>query len=126
MVETTPKGYAQHSIFAHANWDDPDFTKDKTGMSEEDVANQVQGQIRYILHDPQVSRGRKMLTIEQFRNTELAELQTKQNYTDVLTYFEGMMIASSKQIGKRWLYPAAILLHTFCRCIGSILSVSCA
>ena len=29
--------------------------------------------------------------IEQFRNTELAELQTKQNYEDVLRYFRGMM-----------------------------------
>ncbi|MCR5175527.1 MAG: TetR/AcrR family transcriptional regulator [Anaerovibrio sp.] len=91
VVETTLKGYAQHSIFAYANWEDPEFTKDKAGMSAEDVTKQVQEQIRYILHDPDISRGRKMLTIEQFRNIELARLQTKQNYTDVLTYFEGMM-----------------------------------
>ena len=32
-----------------------------------------------------------MLTIEQFRNAELAELQTKQNYENVLNYFSGMM-----------------------------------
>ena len=31
-----------------------------------------------------------MLTIEQFRNPELARLQTKQNYTDVLQYFTGL------------------------------------
>ena len=29
--------------------------------------------------------------IEQFRNAELAELQTKQNYEDVLRFFRGMM-----------------------------------
>ena len=29
--------------------------------------------------------------IEQFRNEELAGLQTKQNYKDVLHYFAGMM-----------------------------------
>ena len=29
--------------------------------------------------------------IEQFRNEELAGLQTKQNYEDVLNYFIGMM-----------------------------------
>ncbi|MCR5090921.1 MAG: TetR/AcrR family transcriptional regulator [Oscillospiraceae bacterium] len=91
VVETTLKGYAQHSIFAHANWDDREFTKDKDGISAENVAKQVQGQIRYILHDPHISRGRKMLTIEQFRNEELAKLQTKQNYEDVLHYFEGMI-----------------------------------
>ena len=91
VVETVLKGYAEHSIFACADWDDPEFTKDKTGMTAEAVASLVQGQMRYILHDPHISKGRKMLMIEQFRNAELAVLQTKQNYEDVLNYFTGMM-----------------------------------
>ena len=91
VVETVLKGYADHSIFVRAEWDDPEFTKDKTGMTAEDVAKLIQGQMRYILHDPHISKGRKLLMIEQFRNKELAELQTKQNYEDVLKYFEGMM-----------------------------------
>jgi hypothetical protein len=33
----------------------------------------------------------EMLMIEQFRNAELADLQTKQNYEDVLNFFAGMM-----------------------------------
>ena len=69
VVETVLKGYADHSIFVRADWDDPEFTKDKIGMTAEDVAKLIQGQMRYILH----------------------ELQTKQNYEDVLKYFEGMM-----------------------------------
>ena len=32
-----------------------------------------------------------MLAIEQFQNPELAKLQTKQNYTDVLQYFTGLV-----------------------------------
>ena len=32
-----------------------------------------------------------MLVIEQFQNLELAKLQTKQNYSDVLGYFTGLM-----------------------------------
>ena len=32
-----------------------------------------------------------MLVIEQFQNPELAKLQTKQNYSDVLQYFIGLM-----------------------------------
>ncbi len=91
VVETVLKGYGEHSIFAKADWDDPSFTKDKTGMSAEDIAEQIQGQMRYILHDPHIKKGRKLLMIEQFRNKELADLQTKQNYSDVLRYFEGMM-----------------------------------
>ena len=32
-----------------------------------------------------------MLVMEQFQNPELAKLQTKQNYTDVLRYFTGLV-----------------------------------
>ena len=91
VVETILRGYADHSIFVRANWDDPEFTKDKTGMTAEDVAKLIQGQMRYILHDPHISKGRKMLMIEQFRNKELADIQTKQNYQNILNYFAGMM-----------------------------------
>ena len=91
VIETVLKGYADHSIFVRADWDDPEFTKDKTSMTAENVAKLIQGQMRYILHDPHISKGRKMLMIEQVRTAELAELQTKQNYADVLNYFTGMM-----------------------------------
>ena len=91
VVETVLKGYADHSIFVRADCNDPEFTKDKTGMTAKDVAALIRGQMSYILHDPHISKGRKLLMIEQFRNAELAELQTKQNYRDVLNYFEGMM-----------------------------------
>ena len=91
VVETVLKGYADHSIFVRANWDDPEFTKDKIGMNAEDVAQLIQGEMRFILHDPHISKGRILLIFEQYRNEELAELQTKQNYEDVLNYFMGMM-----------------------------------
>ncbi len=91
VAETVLKGYADHSIFVSVEWDNPEFTKYKTAMIAEDVAKLIQGQLRYILHDTHISKGRKMLMIEQFCNAELAEIQTKQNYEDVLNYFTGMM-----------------------------------
>ncbi len=91
LVATVLEGYAEHSIFARTDWDSPEFTGDKASMSIEDVADMVLGQVRYILHDPHISKGRKMLTIEQFRNFDLARLQSKQNYEDVMHYFEGMI-----------------------------------
>lgn len=91
VVETVLKGYAGQSIFVNANWDDPEFTRDKTDVTAGDVAELVQRQIRYILHDPHISKGRKLLMIEQFRNDELAELQTRLNYQNALNYFTGMM-----------------------------------
>ena len=34
---------------------------------------------------------RENCTIEQFQNPQMAQLQTKQNYTDVMRYFTGLM-----------------------------------
>lgn len=47
--------------------------------------------INYILHDPKISKVRKLLTIEQFQNPQMAKLQTKQSYTNVMNFFTGMM-----------------------------------
>ena len=91
VVASVLTGYDNHSVFANTNWDDPEFTKDKNGMTAEDAANMIQSQVRRIIHDPAISKGRKMLMIEQFRNKELADLQTRVNYEDIIRYFEGMI-----------------------------------
>lgn len=51
----------------------------------------IKGQIHYIANDPLISKARKMLTIEQFRNEELSKLLTKQNYTDIMNFFTAMV-----------------------------------
>lgn len=91
LIETTLEQYERHSIFAKADWEDPAFTKEMENLSPDEVVGMILGQIRYILHDPQISRARKMLTIEQFRNAQMASLQTKQNYTDVMRYVTGLV-----------------------------------
>ena len=80
--------YGAHSIFAKTDWEKG--TGDLP-LAPDAAVQMIQGQIRYILHDPSISRARKMLAIEQFQNPELAKLQTKQNYTDVLQYFTGLV-----------------------------------
>lgn len=91
IVKEVLEQYAQHSIFALADWEDPDFTKDKQHMTPDAAVQMIQRQLRYILHDPAISRSRKMLVIEQFQNRSLAKLQTKQNYEDVMRYFTGLV-----------------------------------
>ena len=88
IVKEVLEQYGKHSIFARANWE-----KDAGNLplTADEAVGMIQGQIRYILHDPAISRSRKMLVIEQFRNPELAKLQTAQNYTDVLQYFTGLI-----------------------------------
>ena len=63
----------------------------KLPLTPDAAVQMIQGQIRYILHEPYISKARKMLVIEQFRNTELAKLQTKQNYSDIMRYFTGLV-----------------------------------
>ena len=88
IVKEVLQQYGEHSIFARANWE-----KDAGNLplTADEAVRMIQGQIRYILHDPAISRARKMLVIEQFQNPELAKLQTKQNYSDVLGYFTGLI-----------------------------------
>ena len=91
IVKDVLDQYAEHSIFAKTDWDKYDDAEDKPALTPDAVAQMILGQIRYILHDPHISRARKMLVMEQFQNPELAKLQTKQNYTDVLQYFTGLV-----------------------------------
>ena len=88
IVEEVLQQYGKHSIFARANWE-----KDAGNLplTADEAVGMIQGQIRYILHDPAISRSRKMLVIEQFQNPSLAKLQTKQNYEDIMHYFTGLV-----------------------------------
>ena len=88
LVQKVLEQYEEHSLFAMADWEKDAGSLPKT---PDDAVQMIQGQIRYILHDPAISRARKMLVIEQFQNPELAKLQTKQNYSDVLRYFTGLV-----------------------------------
>ena len=88
LVEEVLEQYGKHSIFARKDWEK---NADSLPRTSDEAAQMILGQIRYILHDPTISRARKMLVIEQFQNPELAKLQTKQNYSDVLEYFTGLM-----------------------------------
>ncbi len=88
LVQEVLEQYEKHSLFAREDW------KNDVGdlpLTPDAAVQMIQGQIHYILHDPSISRARKMLVIEQFRNTELAKLQTKQNYSDVMRYFTGLV-----------------------------------
>ena len=80
--------YAEHSIFARTDWEK---NAEKLPLTPDEAVEMIQEQIRYIIHDPYISRARKMLMIEQFQNQELAKLQTKQNYSDVMQYFTGLI-----------------------------------
>ena len=88
LVKEVLEQYETHSIFAKTDWGKD---ADNLPLTPDDSVQMIKGQIRYILHDPHISKARKILVIEQFQNPELAKLQTKQNYSDVLEYFTGLI-----------------------------------
>ena len=88
LLKEVLEQYAARSVFARADWEKD---ADALPATPDAAVQMILGQLRYILHDPTISRARKMLVIEQFRNPELAKLQTAQNYTDVLQYFTGLI-----------------------------------
>ena len=88
LVKDVLEQYGEHSIFARTDWEKD---ADHLPLTPDEAVRMVLGQIRYLLHDPAISRARKMLVIEQFQNPELAKLQTKQNYSNVLGYFTGLV-----------------------------------
>ena len=88
LVKQVLEQYETHSMFAGSN---QEKAAGDRPLTPETVVQMVQEQIRYILHNRSVSRARKMLVMEQYRNPELAKLQTKQNYTGVMEYFTGLM-----------------------------------
>lgn len=68
LIESIMENYAKHSVRSLA---------DRIGdeLDPDGVVRLVTEQIRYTVHDEHVSRARKMLTIEQYRNPQLAELK---------------------------------------------------
>lgn len=84
LIESIMEDYTKHSVRSLA---------DRIGdeLDPDGVVQLVTEQIRYTVHDEHISRARKMLTIEQYRNSQLAELKTRQSYTDVLAFAEALM-----------------------------------
>lgn len=91
LMKSILEQYEKRSLFAHADWNDPLYTKDKENITCDIAIQMITGQVRYIIHDESISRARKMLIIGQYQNSQMASLQTKQNYTDVMKYFVGFI-----------------------------------
>lgn len=92
-------------------------------VSEERLLDMVNNLFTYFLHDSYASRFRKMLTLEQYKNKELAELFTNQYYDNVILYqgmlFElliqsGTMKAENPNITALHFYAPIFLLLTVC------------
>ncbi len=62
-----------------------------TDISEDELVNMGIGLFSFFLHDEYECKFRKMLTIEQFSNNELAELFSQQYFNEPLKYQTGLL-----------------------------------
>lgn len=115
LVKNVLEQYDEKSVMAKP---------DKTRMPEnaDEAVKMIQGQISYILHDPVISKARKMLTIEQFQNEKLSKLLTRQNYSDVMNFFN-VMIDELKETGVLKNGDSKIMAAQFCLPISAWLNV---
>ena len=74
LVEQVLSQYNRRSLFARTDWDDSAQSEGQEPLTAERVADLVCRQVCFVLHDPHVSKARKMLCIDQFQNQELARL----------------------------------------------------
>ena len=95
LVERVLVNYNSRSLFARRGG--AGLSAGERAPDLEETLNLIKEQMRYILHDPCVSKARRMLVLEQFQNRELADMQTRQNYTDVMRYFTELVEALIRQ-----------------------------
>lgn len=94
IVESTVAQYEEDTgkINIHvqnAAQDIPVFTE----ITEDALFDKVRSIFEYSLHNETISRFRRMMTIEQFRSPELAELYTKRYVERILSYHAGIFRA---------------------------------
>jgi AcrR family transcriptional regulator len=96
-----------------------------SSVSEEKLIEMTINLFLYFLHDDNVCKFRKMLTIEQYNNRELAAQYTKQYVNDPISYHHALFallsasevaIPENPQIMAFQYYSPVFLLLTLCDC----------
>ena len=83
LISKITDEYNKGSIFSNEiNEDD---------LSVKSIVKLIQDQTKFLLHNDNVAKIRKFLTIEQFRNPEICRIQNKQIYTNVLDYNKSLI-----------------------------------
>lgn len=80
---------ATDAVSVHVSESDRDVAV-FTEISEDALTEKVRSIFAYSLHDETVARFRRMMTIEQFRNPELAQLYTKRYIDRMVDYHAGI------------------------------------
>lgn len=124
ILDEMKERYEQQTAAMHLNgFDAEKDVKVNENISDESLIRMGRDLFLYFLHDEYVSRFRKMLTIEQYRSRELADLYAKQYVDDTLSYQSmlfhllsemGMVEQETPQIMAVHFYAPIYMLLTLC------------
>lgn len=88
LTELQSRYEAQASMMHIGGLDAKEDAEHYLHISADILENMVKGLFTFFLHDEYTARFRKMMTIEQFKNADIAMLYSKQYFDDVITYQE--------------------------------------
>lgn len=83
LIRKMSARYEEHTPF-YKNLDGRDLTQEK-------IADQTLQYIRFSVHDPYISKVRRLLTLEQYRNPAVTAIQEKRVYGDLLRFHREMI-----------------------------------
>ena len=92
LVEEIEDRYEKYSEFLQKEWETAKLDcKETIQCNAEDIFDAIKRQFSFFVNDPFFSMARNFLTIEQFRNPQLASLQNKCEYIDALNYYKRLI-----------------------------------
>lgn len=87
ILEELKRSYTQQAVMLHINGNNTQADADiYAEANEKSFVKMGKGLFLYFLHDEYAKLFRKMLTIEQFHNSELSGLYSRQYFDDPLKY----------------------------------------
>lgn len=111
ILERMRQSYGQQTSALHINGNDQSADAAiYANLGEDALIAAGKGLFLYFLHNEEVRLFRKMLTIEQFHDSELSALHTKLYFDDPLTYQTGLL---SLMTGKAPAETAVMALHFY-------------
>ena len=98
ILEEMKKGYTEQAAMLKIDGNNANVDANiYADISEDSLVEMGKGLFLYFLHDEYTRLFRKMLTIEQFHDSELSDLYSKQYIDDPLKYQSGLFLLLSEQ-----------------------------
>ena len=114
ILDEMKKSYDKQASMLNISGDDAVSDAEVySDIGEDELVRMATGFFLYFLHDDYAQKFRKMLTIEQFRDSELAHLLTKEYGDDPLSYQSAMFSMLCEKGVLRKYDPDVMALHFY-------------